>query len=336
MITGDRLYLLKQWLNQLLNTTSYQLKPLQNDASFRRYFRLYHEQETYVVMDAPPDKQNSKPFVAIAVTLEKLGVIVPEIFAKELDQGFLLLSDLGPHLLFDTLKSLNPNLLYQQAIETLLKVQACQKVPGWQLPCFNPTHINEELKLFRIWFLQGLLKLPLTANENTLLLTTYATITERIHQQPYLFIHRDYHSRNLIVLENQQIGVLDFQDAMHGPLTYDVVSLLRDCYIHWPRKQVQAWALSYWRQALQANRIPKCTPEQFLSWFDWMGIQRHLKAIGIFARLNLRDHKPGYLKDIPRTLAYVLETAKIYPELQKFGQLIQEKILPKLARIFYE
>lgn len=333
MMVDQRLLQLDKWLQRILKGEQYTLKPLVTDASFRRYFRVHQNGETYVVMDAPIDKENPLPFMKVGLALAKLGIKVPLIFANDLEQGFLLLSDLGDCLYLQALTNGNADVLYQRAIDTLLTIQTCQQVPDFDLPTFDKDFINQELTLFAEWFLIKQLRLNLSAKEQQLLQETFENIAAVIGSQPQIFIHRDYHSRNLMLLDDNQVGVLDFQDAMWGPCTYDIVSLLRDCYVTWPNEQVRAWALFYQRKAHQAKIIDLCDDEQFLYWFDWTGIQRHMKAIGIFARLNLRDNKSLYLSDIPRALTYILETANNYPELEHFKCFLQNKVLPELPKL---
>lgn len=327
MNSNNRFIELQAWIKDLLYTANYELVPLANDASFRKYYRLYRADQTYVVMDSPLDKEDPQPFMKIAFALEAVGVNVPRICASDPGKGFLLLTDFGNRRFLEALDAHNVDQLYHQAINTLVSIQKCRQLSDFKIPFFDTPFMFEELLRFSEWYLQGQLKIHLSVNEKQMLNATYKKLIAVIDNQPKLFIHRDYHSRNLMLLKDQRIGVLDFQDAMWGPISYDIVSLLKDCYIAWPVEKVKQWALSYWKQVSVTQSIDEYGPQQFLYWFDWMGLQRHLKAIGIFARLNLRDKKPGYLKDIPRTMSYVMQTVSQYDEFAHFKEFLEQKVL---------
>jgi hypothetical protein len=276
-------------------------------------------------MDAPPDKEDCRPFVAIAQALRGLGLNAPEVLAGDLDQGLLLLTDLGsrPYLAELDPRSVTP--LYEDALEALARLQIGGDPGSPLLPPYDSALLHREMELFREWFLGKLLGLNLRQEECHVLDHLFALLADNALVQPRVWVHRDYHSRNLMVTDPDNPGVLDFQDAVVGAVTYDLVSLLRDCYIAWPREQVEAWALAH-RARLRALGMSGLDDAgQFLRGFDLMGTQRHLKAIGIFARLNLRDGKPGYLRDIPRTLGYVLEVAERYPELAGLRDLLRTR-----------
>ncbi|MAT66394.1 MAG: aminoglycoside phosphotransferase [Gammaproteobacteria bacterium] len=328
----QRLEQLKQWLADIGQPFD-AIEPASADASFRRYFRLTDGESTRIVMDAPPEKEDSGPFVGIAARLQETGVNVPEVLAQDLAQGYVLLSDLGHTLYLDALDEDTVEGLYRDALGALVAMQAGADTKG--LPPYDTELLEREMRLFTDWLVQRQLGLELTAAERGLLETAFAGLIDNALQQPQVFVHRDYHSRNLMLLPTHNPGIIDFQDAVRGPLTYDLVSLLRDCYIAWPRERVNAWALGYRELAICSGVLaPETATEQdFLRWFDWMGVQRHLKAAGIFARLNLRDRKPGYLKDIPRTLGYIVEVAPDYAELRPLGEFIRERILPGLGGI---
>jgi len=325
----QRLEQLKRWLDHSLGLPAYEIAPASSDASFRRYFRVCFNGESRIVMDAPPDKEDSRPFVAIARQLYAIGLNVPQILAEDLEQGFLLLSDLGSRQYLDELNAQSVERLYGDAMGALATLQACGPQAG-ALPRYDRELLWREMELFREWYLGRHLGLTLSASEQQVLDETFTLLAESALAQPAVTVHRDYHSRNLMVSEHNP-GILDFQDAVHGPLTYDLVSLLRDCYIAWPRSQVEEWALGYHDIALDHGILRERQPERFLRWFDLMGVQRHLKASGIFARLNHRDGKPGYLNDIPRTLGYVNEVSARYPELGSFRALLEEHVLPLLV-----
>jgi hypothetical protein len=253
---------------------------------------------------------------------------VPQVLAEDLGQGFLLLSDLGTRQYLDELSAQSVERLYGDAMGALATLQACGH-QGGVLPPYDRELLWREMELFRDWYLGKHLGLSLSDSENKVLDETFTLLADSALEQPAVSVHRDYHSRNLMVSEHNP-GILDFQDAVHGPLTYDLVSLLRDCYIDWPRGQVEEWALGYHDIAIDHGILRERQQERFLRWFDLMGMQRHLKATGIFARLNHRDGKPGYLNDIPRTLGYVAEVSTRYPALHSFRQLLEEHVLPVL------
>ncbi|CAK0756129.1 N-acetylmuramate/N-acetylglucosamine kinase [Gammaproteobacteria bacterium] len=326
-----RLTELTNWLDGIFNKGTFHLAPASADASFRRYFRVYRPDSTLIVMDAPPDKEDSRPFVVLSQEFRSFGLNVPEVLEANFTQGFLLLTDLGATLYLSRLGPATVERLYGDALSALLTLQACGPVTTSLVPPYDARLLDFELSLFRDWFLRRHLGMVLGEGANALLDATFSALTASAMEQPMVCVHRDYHSRNLMVTEKNNPGILDFQDAVVGPVTYDLVSLLRDCYIAWPREQVQEWALGYHDLALQAGVICENDPGRFLGWFDRMGIQRHLKAIGIFSRLNHRDGKSGYLADIPRTLNYVLEISAQYQDLLPFHAWLRTEILPRLS-----
>ncbi len=318
----QRLEQLNHWLSQELGLPRYAIAPASSDASFRRYFRVSFDGESRIVMDAPPDKEDSRPFVRIARALHGIGLNVPQILAEDLAQGFLLLTDLGSEQYLPALTEASVGRLYGDAMSALLTLQACGPQAD-ELPPYDEALLLREMELFRQWYLGRHLSLQLSDSEQRMLDETFLRLAQSALAQPRVAVHRDYHSRNLMVAPHNP-GILDFQDAVHGPVTYDLVSLLRDCYVAWPRAQVEAWVLGYQELAIDSGILRLRDEERFLRWFDWMGVQRHLKATGIFARLNHRDGKPGYLKDIPRTLGYVREVAGRYPELAGLGEIVEK------------
>ncbi len=321
---------LTQWLQQTCPSPIDSLHEIAGDASFRRYFRLHSGTQTYMVMDASQQRDCFEPFVAIAKALHPLGLEVPQILAEDITQGFMLISDFGDQQYLSVLNENNADALYKTALQSLTLMQACRKVPNWTLPAFDHSFMLRELKEFKHWFVERYLELPLTTQEETLLQTTFDRLCSTAGQQPQVFIHRDYHSANLMVLPDKQAGILDFQDASIGPLTYDLVSLLRDCYIDWPDEKVQTWAGHYYELLFDGQHLKAISKEQFLSWFDWMGLQRHMKALFIFARKYLRDRVPRYLHYLPRTLNYVVKISARYPELRAFHHYVREFKLPVL------
>lgn len=322
---NDRERLLLEWLDAVLPVPPARIAPASSDASFRRYFRVWYDGRTRIVMDAPPDKEDCRPFVAIAQAMRGLGLNVPEVLTGDLDRGLLLLTDLGNRQYLAELDARSVHGLYGDALDTLARLQAGGDPGSPLLPPYDSALLHRELDLFRDWFLERLLGLDLREDERQVLDHAFALLADNALEQPRVWVHRDYHSRNLMVTDPDNPGVLDFQDAVVGAVTYDLVSLLRDCYIAWPRGQVESWALAH-RDRLRALGMSGLDDAgQFLRWFDLMGVQRHLKAIGIFARLNLRDGKPGYLRDIPRTLNYVLAVADRYPDLAGLRVLLLER-----------
>ncbi|HEC15093.1 MAG TPA: aminoglycoside phosphotransferase [Sedimenticola sp.] len=325
----ERIQALKAWLAGPAGLAGFSLEPASGDASFRRYFRVGLDGKTLIAMDAPPGKEDCRPFVSVARRFRQAGLNVPAIHREDLEQGFLLLDDLGSTLYLDVLNESNADRLYGDALDALVLIQS--RVPPQGLPPYDRALLLQEMELFREWLLQRHLGLELSAAEHAMLDRTFDLLADSALEQPGVCVHRDYHSRNLMLTEPNP-GILDFQDAVAGPVTYDLVSLLRDCYIRWPRDRVEGWALGYFEKAVEAGVLCEEHGKKFPRWFDLMGAQRHLKAAGIFARLNRRDGKPGYLQDIPRTLGYVVEIAARYPKLQDLARLISERALPNLQR----
>jgi len=323
-VQGDqRLTDLQQWLRNDLGIAFETIAPASGDASFRRYFRIEHDGESLIVMDAPPEKEDCVPFINIANALLKTGLNVPRILQQNLEQGFLLLSDLGSVQYLEQLNSESAEWLYGDAFDALLLMHRDSE-NHTQLPPYNHALLMKEMALMREWYLGKNLSVTLTAQQHTLLDDAFELLAQSALAQPQVLVHRDYHSRNLMVVEKDNPGVLDFQDAVMGAITYDLVSLLKDCYIEWPREQVLDWVCNYHQRLLKNKIINGVSEAQFIKWFDLMGAQRHLKVLGIFSRLNIRDGKPGYLKDIPLTLAYVVEVCGLYDELGPLGQLLDE------------
>lgn len=318
-VLDKRLQQLEQWLREQGYST-FEIEPASADASFRRYFRVRHQGESFIVMDAPPEQEDIRPFVRIAELLQEAGLHVPRMMAREIEQGFLQLSDLGNELYLPALNSRTVDRLYEDAISALLSMQQ-HPAPDW-LPPYDQRLLMQEMQLFNDWYLQRHLGLKLNSQQEAILQQSFEYLANVALSQPRVIVHRDYHSRNLMLAEPNP-GVIDFQDAVFGPVTYDLVSLLRDCYIAWPQTKIEQWIEGYFRRAQQADIIDsKVQLQEFMRWFDLMGVQRHLKASGIFARLNYRDAKPGYLADIPRTLGYVLDIVPGYSELDEFAKLL--------------
>jgi len=294
------------------------------DASFRRYFRIFTGDGTYIAMDAPPDREDMQPYVRIAERMLAIGLNVPRIFHRDRSQGFLLIGDLGDQSYLQVLTNANADRLYGDAISALITIQNDTDAESGFLPDYDADLLLIELELFRDWFLQQHLHLKLSKQENSLLNRIFEYLIAEALAQPRVWVHRDYHSRNLMVVEDHNPGILDFQDAVIGPITYDLVSLLRDCYIDWPQERIETWMESYRQQALTAGLPISTDRQEFRRWFDTMGVQRHLKAIGIFSRLNYRDGKSAYLGDIPRTLAYVREASAHYEKLHPLHHFLEK------------
>ena len=292
-----RLEQLKVWLNN--NDVSFQsLEPASADASFRRYFRIIDNANSFIVMDAPPEKEDCQPFVDVAQRLFDLGLNVPEVLLQDLEQGFLLLGDLGSTVFLSELNNKKVDEMYIAAMNSILLMQKDNTFP---LPAYDETLLRQELNLFPDWYFEKQLDIRVTPEHNNILEETFEALIKNALEQPQVFVHRDYHSRNLMVNKKdpQLPGVIDFQDAVIGAVTYDLVSLLKDCYINWPREKIEEWVTYFQSEAEKQNIIKPVSREAFLRWFDLMGLQRHLKVAGIFSRLKHRDGKTGYLKDIP-------------------------------------
>jgi aminoglycoside/choline kinase family phosphotransferase len=321
-MSDQRLAALSTWVRRILDDARCTLRPASEDASFRRYFRVQMANgKTFVAMDAPPDKEDCRPYVSIARAFRVLGLNVPDILAQDAERGFLLITDLGDRSYLDALGESTVERLYDDAMAALVRLQVGSGSVTW-LPPYDTALLQREMELFREWYLRRHLGLNLDDRQNAVLDATFQMLTEAALDQPRVAVHRDYHSRNLMVTPENNPGILDFQDAVYGPVTYDLVSLLRDCYVAWDRERVEAWVGGYHGRARRAGVAVGDDVKRFMRWFDWMGVQRHLKATGIFARLNHRDHKPGYLKDIPRTLRYVLDVAARYPEFDELSALL--------------
>ncbi len=314
---------LKEWLKEVILTTDFVLTPLTGDASFRRYFRLHYQDMSRIVMDAPPAKEELGPFIYITQLLQQLNINAPQLFASDLKNGFLLLSDLGDNLLLSELNHLTVNTYYQQAIDIIGTLQE-YPINSLQAPLFDATFMLKEMQLCNEWFFSAYLQLTLSDNEHDLINKSMLWLANSIATQPSVFIHRDYHARNLMITQDASLAVIDYQDAMIGPLTYDLVSLLKDCYISWPREQVLEWLHYYYNNNPLASA--HYTFVEFVRAVDLCGLQRHIKVLGVFSRLHLRDGKSGYLTDLPLTLKYVLECAELYPELHALYDLLQNKV----------
>ena len=327
----ERIEQITEWLCAELHFNPVRLEPASNDASFRRYFRAWRaDGATRVVMDAPPDKEPIEPFLRVAALLAGSGVHVPQVDAAEPRRGFVLLEDLGSVLYLTRLRAGDDaQALYADALQALLQMQVA--LPGAaSLDPYDRAALEREMALMPEWFCARHLQLLLEPEERALLSQTFELLTREALAQPRVFVHRDYHSRNLLLVDQRNPGIVDFQDALYGPVTYDLVSLLKDCYIDWPREVVTRWVSSYRARLAAAGGPAGASEQQFLRWFDFIGLQRHIKVLGIFARLWWRDGKSGYLQDLPRTLHYVRDAAGHYAELSAFAAWLERRVVPAL------
>ncbi|MCB1924759.1 MAG: phosphotransferase [Gammaproteobacteria bacterium] len=325
----QRIRQLEQWLGQACGLFGFTLEPASADASFRRYFRVTLDGgDTRIAMDAPPDKEDCRPFIDVAGRLAAAGLHVPHIHHADPAQGFMLLEDLGAESYLSALDDASVDALYADAIEALVVMQAGADAAG--LPAYDEAMLQREMALFPDWLLTRHLGLQLDAGERSMLDAARAILVDNALAQPVVCVHRDYHSRNLMRLEVRNPGVIDFQDAVAGPVTYDLVSLLRDCYIAWPQARIDRWVDAYHVQARAAGLLDGVDVAQLATWFDLMGVQRHMKAAGIFARLNHRDGKPGYLADIPRTLQYIVDVGARHAPIAALAGFVEHHVLPRL------
>jgi N-acetylmuramate 1-kinase len=307
-----------QKIKEFLQNSPYQqytIKVASSDASFRRYFRLLGEDKTLILMDSSLEKSSLKPFITVTNLLHSVNLHAPKIIYEDKEKGFLILEDLGSQNLLETLNSENLQSLYKKCIDEIITMQ---KINAKDLPLYDEAFLKSEMNLMSEWFLEKYLQKNLSSNEITTIENTLDLIAKKVLSHPQgVFVHRDFHSRNIMYCE--PLGIIDYQDAMNGSIVYDLVSLLKDLYIKIDTKERTELALYF-----KEKKSLKVSDTEFLEWFDFMGLQRHLKVLGIFARLYLRDGKDGYLKDLPLTLEYVLEVCKKYPELNEFYQLLSK------------
>ena len=292
------------------------------DASFRRYFRAATAGGSYIVMDAPPSHEDCRPYVHIARLLREAGVNAPEILAENLEEGFLLLSDFGNTTYLMALNDTTADGLYRDANAALVKIQVASR-PG-ELPDYDEALLRRELMLFPDWYLARHLKLELDSRQKAVMADAFAAILANNLAQPRVYVHRDWHSRNLMLTGHDNPGVLDFQDAVYGPITYDLASIYKDAYIAWDEDRVLDWVVRYWQAARQAGLPVHGDFADFYRDFEWMGVQRHIKVLGIFARLCHRDGKTGYLKDMPLVMHYLRRACERYGALHPFLNLLDE------------
>lgn len=319
----DRAAARLRWTRDMLHEPLLRLAPASGDASFRSYWRgTRGDGHSVIVMDAPPAHEDIRPWLDIAVRLRAAGLVAPGVYASDATLGFIAMQDLGSATLLPLLDAHTVDALYATALDALLTMQ--RDVDCADLPPYDATRLIAEMELLPTWFLERHLGMQLACGDWDTLELAMRRLCNSALAQPRVFVHRDYHSRNLLALPDGGVGIIDFQDAVRGPLTYDLVSLLKDCYIAWPAAQVRRWALDYRTRAVGAGLWPAARDEaDFLRAFDLMGLQRHLKVLGIFCRLYYRDGKAQYLADLPRVLAYTLEATRAYAEFAALGDLLE-------------
>ncbi|WP_194241158.1 aminoglycoside phosphotransferase family protein [Solimonas terrae] len=310
----------RDWALRQLDLAAAAFAPASADASFRRYFRIEDGQRSWVLMDAPPEREDCRPFLQVAQLLHDAGLHAPRVIAQDLACGFLLLGDLGRHTYLHVINDANADALMSDAIDALIRWQLASR-PG-VLPRYDEALLQRELALFPDWYVGRHLERALSATQAATLSAIDATLIASALEQPRVYVHRDYMPRNLM-LSTPNPGILDFQDAVEGPLAYDVVSLFKDAFLSWPSERIEVWRRQYADRARRAG-LPLPDEATFVRQFDWMGVQRHLKVIGIFARINYRDGKPHYLGDVPRFIGYVREVVSCYRELTPLLRLFDE------------
>ena len=341
----QRQTLLKNWAENWLHernqnegkagSGALEFSMVSGDASFRRYFRLKDDSQSYIAVDAPVDTEDSESFIRVDELFLAAGVRVPVVYASDLQQGFMLLEDFGDEtylpLLLAAQKSEDsqiPQQLYREAITALVALQSGTNKE--RLDPYNRAELRREMEVFPEWMCEGFLAMTLSSEERSIIDSAFTFLEDAALSQPTVAVHRDYHSRNLLLISaGDGPGIIDFQDAVTGPYTYDLVSLLRDCYIRWPQSQIDDWASDYLSKAVKAGVVSETEPDQFKRDFDLMGLQRHLKVLGVFCRLYLRDNKSGYLADIPLVIQYFLEVSRRYPELGAFLTWFEAEVLPR-------
>ena len=306
---------LKAWLETTF-LKEYTITVASADASFRKYYRAIKNEKTYIVMDSSLELDSIRPFVGISSRLSNVDLNVPKIYAQNLEKGYLILEDFGNTNLLDVLDESNFKTYYANAIDAIVKMQ---RADATNLPLYNKAFLHFEMDLMQEWYLDKKLSYSLSDQEQNLIHNSLEMISKVVLSQPQdVFVHRDFHSRNIMLTNKQTLGVIDYQDAMCGAITYDLVSLLKDCYISFQREEIEKLALSF-----RDKVSPQTSDTEFLKWFDLMGLQRHIKVLGVFSRLSIRDGKDGYLDDIPLTLSYTIETALRYEETKALGEFLQ-------------
>lgn len=319
MTTDERLSLLNEWVEEQLNSTAQQVTPASSDASFRRYFRYHYPDTSYIAMDAPPDHEDCRPFVAIAKELHRGGLHVPQIIAQDLERGFLLLSDLGRQTYLEVITEDNSEQLFSDAIAALVAIQSIK--PSIPLPEYDHALLSRELALFPDWYIDKHLQQALSSAERDTLQVLFDQLIEHALAQPQVLVHRDYMPRNLMISQPNP-GVLDFQDAVMGPISYDPICLVKDAFLSWPEASCEQWLNQYWLAAQKAALPVPDSFQQFYYDCDLMGVHRHIKVIGIFARICHRDGKPKYLGDVPRFFNYLNSVSNRRPEFSALKNVL--------------
>jgi aminoglycoside/choline kinase family phosphotransferase len=329
-----RLQSLERWIAGLPGPPVERIVPASSDASFRRYFRVHREGGTQIAMDVPPERESLEAWLRAARIFAATGVHVPPVLAVDTEQGFVLIGDLGRQHYLEALGGgADPEPLYADAIDALVRMQAGGAAGAAELPPYDEELLLRELELFPEWFIARHLGLSPGVAARRAIANAFDWLCEEALAQPVVLVHRDYHSRNLMVRPEGNPGIVDFQDAVRGPISYDLVSLLKDCYIVWPRRKLLGWLDRYRERAAEAGLDVGADCGQFLQWFDRMGLQRHLKVLGIFARLWHRDGKPGYLADLPRVLDYTLEMTAAEARLAEFDAFLRRLVVPAFAAV---
>ncbi|MEM9207900.1 MAG: phosphotransferase [Pseudomonadota bacterium] len=329
--TDDRLVALTRWVQALPSFEAATLESASDDASFRRYFRVRSGDQTWIAMDAPPPMEDCRPFVQVAGFLQAMAVNAPTIDAADVERGFLLMADFGDVTLLEAITRDPERIetLYADAIDTLARMQTHGAEFQGRLPPYDLALLQRELDLFRDWLCDRHLGITFSKTEDSSWQQVCEQLIDNALAQPRVFVHRDYHSRNLMLTETDNPGVIDFQDAVEGPLTYDLVSLLRDCYFRLESERLDAFARRYYLE-MRGAMTKDIGPDEFTQHLDLTGLQRHLKAAGIFARLLHRDGKSRYMADVPTALRYVLDVAPRYPALSPLADFIRDRCLPPL------
>ncbi len=317
----ERIERMHDWLRVQFPEAGWSVEPASADASFRRYFRVKADGVTHIVMDAPPQQEDCGPFLRVAELFGAAGAHVPRIVAQDVRQGFLLLSDLGHTTYLQALNENNADALYLDAIDALIKIQLASRQDV--LPLYDETLLMREMRLFPEWYAVKHVQTELSSSQCDMLERTFTLIMLNNLAQPKVYVHRDYHSRNLMVAAPNP-GVLDFQDAVYGPITYDLASLFKDAYIKWDEERVLDWCIRYWERAKKAGLPVNADFYEFYRDFEWMGVQRHIKVLGIFARLYHRDGKDGYLGDMPLVMTYLRKACERYNALTPLLRLLDE------------
>ncbi|HEY1898564.1 MAG TPA: phosphotransferase [Steroidobacteraceae bacterium] len=329
-----RLDLVTDWVTKDLRLSPRRIEPASSDASFRRYFRVFHAGGTHIVMDAPPGREDVRPYLNVTVMLETAGVHVPRVYEWDAARGLVLMEDLGTRPYLPALRAKDDvDRLYRDALTALADIQVRGRDSAFQLPPYDREVLVREMALMPEWFCARHLQLELTQAQGQMLTAAFEFLVTEALEQPQVFVHRDYHSRNLLITQERNPGIIDFQDALRGPVGYDLASLLKDCYISWPRSRVEGWVREYRLMMHErASHSAGKNDAQMLRWLDVSGVQRHLKVLGIFARLWYRDGKSGYLDDLPLTLRYLVDACARFRPLHPLREFLAHSVVPALLQ----